>query len=108
MSHFHDKEVMLLPTVFPPDTNTPLLAEIISGLAEKMLATKDTCRVYEMGAGSGAAIVYVAQNPQVQAFASDISPMAALNIKVNALWWGGRLSSLRRKCLRKYPKRRRV
>lgn len=85
---FRGKDIAVLPTVFMPDSNTPLLSVLVEELVEEVLQSKDNCKVYEMGAGSGAAIIAVAQNPKVQAFASDIAPMSALNIKANALWWG--------------------
>ncbi len=86
--NFRKKEIVVLPSVFMPDSNTPLLSELVEELALKNLEEKHSCSVYEMGAGSGAAIVAIAQNPQIQAHASDIAPMAVLNIKVNALLCG--------------------
>jgi methylase of polypeptide subunit release factors len=85
--NFRGKDIVVLPTVFMPDSNTPLLSELVEKLAEECLKTADKCKVYEMGAGSGAAIVYLAQHSRIEAYASDIAPMAALNIKANALWW---------------------
>ncbi|NJL15644.1 MAG: methyltransferase [Microscillaceae bacterium] len=85
--NFRGQEIVILPTVFMPDSNTPLLSELVEQLVAEHLHTHKTCRVYEMGAGSGAAIVAVARHPQVEAFASDIAPMAVLNIRANALWW---------------------
>ncbi|GAB4395857.1 MAG: hypothetical protein OHK0053_07110 [Microscillaceae bacterium] len=85
--NFRGQDIVVLPTVFMPDSNTPLLSELVEKLVAEHLQKNMTCRVYEMGAGSGAAIVAVARHPQVEAFASDIAPMAALNIRANALWW---------------------
>jgi len=85
---FRRKEIVVLPTVFNPDTNTTMLAELVDELVEKSLEQRSSCSVFEMGSGAGAAIVSVARNPKVNAFASDIAPMAVLNTKVNALWWG--------------------
>ncbi len=85
--NFRGKDIVVLPTVFMPDSNTPLLSEVVESLAQEVLENKKHCSVYEMGAGSGAAIVYLAQNPHIKAYASDIAPMAVLNIKANALWW---------------------
>jgi release factor glutamine methyltransferase len=86
--NFRGKDIAVLPTVFTPDSNTPLLGELIEGLVAEVLKEKSSCKVYEMGAGTGAAIISVAQNTKAEAFASDIAPMSVLNIKANALWWG--------------------
>ncbi|MBE9051688.1 methyltransferase [Nostocales cyanobacterium LEGE 11386] len=85
---FRGHEVIVLPTVFPPTYNTPTISELIEGLANNCLQTKNQCRVFEMGMGTGAAILTVAKMKGVVASASDIAPMAALNAKANALWWG--------------------
>lgn len=85
--NFRGKDIVVLPTVFMPDSNTPLLSELVEKLATQVLNEKSSCKVYEMGAGTGAAIISVAKNTNVEAFASDIAPMAVLNIKANALWW---------------------
>lgn len=85
---FLNQELIVLPTVFPPDLNTPLLAEFVEKLVKKFLEKNAQCHVMEMGTGSGAAILKIAQIPGVIATASDIAPMAVLNAKANALWWG--------------------
>lgn len=85
---FRGQEVVILPTVFPPIYNTPVIVELIEGLASKYLKNSNQCRVFEMGMGTGAAILTVAKIPGIVASASDIAPMAVLNTKANALWWG--------------------
>ncbi|MEH1852081.1 MAG: methyltransferase [Nostoc sp.] len=85
---FLNQPLIVLPTVFPPDLNTPLLAEVVETLVNKVLEKNEQCHVLEMGTGSGAAILKIAQIPGVIATASDIAPMAVLNAKANALWWG--------------------
>ncbi len=84
---FCGQEVVVLPTVFPPDLNTPILAEVIEKLARNFLQINNRCRIFEMGTGTGAAILNAAKIPGVIASASDIAPMAVLNAKANALWW---------------------
>lgn len=85
---FRGHEVLVLPTVFPPLYNTSLISELIAELATQFLQSNAQCRVFEMGLGTGAAILTVAKMQGVVASASDISPMAVLNAKANALWWG--------------------
>ncbi|BAZ42034.1 release factor glutamine methyltransferase [Calothrix sp. NIES-4101] len=87
---FGDRDIIVLPTVFPPDINTLELAKVTSRLVRKFLETNHQCRVFEMGVGSGGAILSVAQIPGIIASGSDISPMAVLNAQVNALWWGAK------------------
>lgn len=86
--NFRDQKIIVLPTVFPPIYNTTLLSEIVEELAIKFIEKKNSCQVFEMGLGSGAAILTVAKMDGAVASASDIAPMATLNTKVNALWWG--------------------
>ncbi|TVP60500.1 MAG: hypothetical protein EA343_17255 [Nodularia sp. (in: Bacteria)] len=82
------QEVIVLPTVFIETTHTPIFGELIGELANRVLQTKNQCRVFEMGMGTGTAILTVAKMKGVLASASDIAPMAVLNAKANALWWG--------------------
>jgi len=85
---FQGREIIVLPTVEPPDLNTSELADVLKVLVNKFLENHEEYRVFEMGVGSGAAILSVAKMPGVVASATDISPMAVLNAKANALWWG--------------------
>jgi release factor glutamine methyltransferase len=85
---FGDKKIITLPTVFPPDINTLELAKVTSKLVKQFLETNYECRVFEMGCGTGGAILSLAQLPGVIASGADISPMAVLNSQANALWWG--------------------
>lgn len=85
---FRGNELILLPKVCPAIHNTGVLSEIVDELVSSFLETKNLCRVFEMGSGSGAAILTAAKIEGVVASASDIAPMATLNTKVNALWWG--------------------
>ncbi|GAX36366.1 methyltransferase [Nodularia sp. NIES-3585] len=85
---FRGHEVIVLPTVLIETNNTGFFSELIEELAHKVLQSQNQCRVFEMGMGTGAAILTVAKIKGVVASASDISPMAALNAKANALWWG--------------------
>lgn len=84
---FRGREVIVLPTVFPPDLNTTYFCEAVEKVTSKFIEKNKQCRVFEMGMGAGAAIVSVAKMPGAIASASDISPMAVLNAKANALWW---------------------
>ncbi|OKH56374.1 hypothetical protein NIES2101_00930 [Calothrix sp. HK-06] len=84
---FGNKKIITLPTVFPPDINTLELAKVTSKLVRQFLETNHQCRVFEMGIGTGGAILSVAQLPGVVASGADISPMAVLNAQANALWW---------------------
>ena len=83
---FRGEEIIVLPTVFPPEMNTSQMAAQVEILVSKFLEKNHQCRVFEMGMGTGAAILTVANMPGVVASASDISPMAVLNTKANALW----------------------
>ncbi|MCU0444977.1 MAG: methyltransferase [Microscillaceae bacterium] len=85
---FKSNDLVVLPTVFSPEHNTPQISEIVEGMVKDYLSTHQECKVFEMGMGTGAAILTVAKHEKVKAYASDISPMAALNTKANALWWG--------------------
>ena len=85
---FRGNEFILLPKVCPAIYNTGVLSEIVDELVSSFLVSKNLCRVFEMGSGSGAAILTAAKIEGVVASASDIAPMATLNTKVNALWWG--------------------
>jgi release factor glutamine methyltransferase len=85
---FKNQDLVILPTVFSPEHNTPQISEIVEEMAKDYLKNHSECKVFEMGMGTGAAILSVAKVKGVKAFASDISSMAALNTKANALWWG--------------------
>ncbi|GAX43179.1 release factor glutamine methyltransferase [Tolypothrix sp. NIES-4075] len=85
---FRDQRLIVLPTVFPPIFNTNLLSVVVEELVSKFIEKQNLCRVFEMGPGCGAAILTVAKIKGVIASASDIAPMAVLNTKANALWWG--------------------
>lgn len=87
---FGNKKIITLPTVFPPDINTLELAKVTSKLVRQFLEINHQCRVFEMGVGTGGAILSVAQVPGVIASGADISPMAVLNAQANALWWGAK------------------
>lgn len=85
---FQGQELVVLPSVFPPEINTVQLAEQVQILVSKFRETNNQCRVFEMGIGTGAAILTVAKMQGVLASGSDIAPMAVLNGKANALFWG--------------------
>lgn len=85
---FRGRKLIVLPTVFDPTHNTPRLAEIVEDRVRQVLESGERCRVFEMGTGSGAAILSAAQVPGAVASACDISPMSVANAQVNALWWG--------------------
>lgn len=84
---FQGREIIVLPSVFPPDLNTTYFCEAVEQNTKKLIEKKKQCRVFEMGMGTGAALISVAKISGVVASASDISPMAVLNAKANALWW---------------------
>jgi release factor glutamine methyltransferase len=88
ITQFKGQEIIILPKVFPADCTTPFIADIMTPVAQRIAEAHGKCRVLEMGAGSGAAILTLAKMPQVEAHASDISPMSVLCVKANALWWG--------------------
>ena len=84
---FLDTRMILLPGVFPPIFNTPLLATtVLRRIRERNTHTNNPPRVLEMGTGSGAAIVWLAMQEKISASATDISPMAACNCSTNAIW----------------------
>ena len=85
--NFKDREVIVLPTVCSVDCSTPFLAEQMSEVAGRIATKIGGCKALEMGAGSGAAILTVAQVPGVAATATDINPMSAICVQANALWW---------------------
>jgi release factor glutamine methyltransferase len=85
---FRGEEIIVLPTVFPPDLDTPNFCEVIETFVRKYLEKNEKCRFFEMGTGPGATLVTIAKIPGVIATASDIAPMAVLNAKANALWRG--------------------
>jgi len=88
IQEFRGRPLVVLPSVFDPTHNTPMLAELVERRAAELVAAGHECHILEMGTGCGAAVLSVATQSGVRASACDISPMCVLNTQVNALWWG--------------------
>jgi methylase of polypeptide subunit release factors len=91
---FANRDLVVLPTVFPGEYFTPFLADEMVRVATETVAHLGHCHALEMGAGTGAAILTVGEVPGVTAVAIDVNPMAALNVSANALHWGIKCRSL--------------
>jgi len=79
----HGKKIIVNPGVFPPLFDTPYYAEIVLKYVEKIIQQKGFCRFFEMGAGSGAISILVA-DMGANVTAVEISDVGIMTIKVNS------------------------
>jgi release factor glutamine methyltransferase len=86
---YEDRQIIVLPTILPPHMNTATFAHVARQfISERIDASSAPLRVFEMGVGTGGVILNLAGNMPIKASGGDILPMAVLNAKANALWWG--------------------
>ncbi|MBZ0297908.1 MAG: peptide chain release factor N(5)-glutamine methyltransferase [Anaerolineae bacterium] len=78
---FYDRDLLVAPGVLIPRPETELLLE----QALAFIAAQPQAKVVDVGTGSGALAVTLAANcPQVQVYATDISPNALMIARQNA------------------------
>lgn len=86
---YEGRQIIVLPTILPPHMNTATFAHVARRFIVERLAAFDARpRVFEMGVGTGGVILNLALDLPIDASGADILPMAVLNAKANALWWG--------------------
>lgn len=86
---YEGRQIIVLPTILPPHMNTAAFAHVARRfIAERGDASAERLRVFEMGVGTGGVILNLALDLPIVASGGDILPMAVLNAKANALWWG--------------------
>lgn len=86
---YEGRQIIVLPTILPPHMNTAIFAQVARRfIAERSDASAAPLRVFEMGVGTGGVILNLAADMPIRASGADILPMAVLNAKANALWWG--------------------
>ena len=83
VDEFMGKELVVLAGVYPPVYCTKFYTEVAQIEVNRIIKEKGNCVFFEMGIGTGAMVLTIAETEGVEAYGVDVNPRAVFCTKAN-------------------------